>query len=160
MSTIYTDKVRNYFRDNYRCEVLTSTEENKQLIEKFHAMDKGKSLEAYLKQRAWSEDAEGETRVYFIKDNNDEVPLFFSLKCGLLYKPYDYTRLEDSQQQDFVNMMLDALETHNEQLIEDYISSGFYSYDESKRLLKIAKKQYEVKCEGKRKIWFNTIRMI
>ena len=102
VSYIDITKEREYFAKKFRCEVLTSCMDNKTAIQGFGANDLGKNLEQYLKCEAWAIDQEGETRVYIVKDENDQIALFFSIKCGLLYEPYEYERLEPTEQE-FIN---------------------------------------------------------
>ena len=73
------------------------------------ATEEGKELEKFLKDRAWEADSEGETRVYLVKDENGSVVLFFSLKCGLLYKKYQYDELEEDKRE-FVNLLIEAIQ--------------------------------------------------
>lgn len=72
---------RNYFR-KFKCEVLTSRSENKDLISEFISRKADNSLESYIKDedKAWTEDLDGETRVYLVKDESGKIALFFSMK--------------------------------------------------------------------------------
>lgn len=112
------------FYQQYKCEILTSNQINKSLINDFKA-------------DAWREDSEGETKVYLIKDIDNEVALYFSLKCGLLYEPYDYFRLA-SDELDFVNMFIDALKIKDHEAIKNYFESGYYDAEKTDKLYKIA----------------------
>lgn len=135
------------FYQQYKCEILTSNQINKLLINDFKADDLGRSLEEYLKANAWSEDSDGETKVYLIKDIDNEVALYFSLKCGLLYEPYDYFRLA-SDELDFVNMLIDALKIKDHEAINSYIESGYFDAEKTDKLYKIAQERIDIKNEG------------
>lgn len=78
MRCINVGEKREYFR-GFKYEVLTSKLENKKLITEFESKKANNSLEAYItdKSKAWAEDSDGEKRVYLIKDNFDNVALFF-----------------------------------------------------------------------------------
>lgn len=145
MFTIEIDKKRNYFK-KFHFELLTSKEENLQLINEFSATDEGKSLEAYLKEKAWEADFEGETRVYLVKDEEGAVALFFSIKCGLLYKKYQYDELDDDKQE-FVNLLLDAMQQNDNDTLNNYYQSGIYADQEMDKLFKIANSRKELKME-------------
>ncbi len=135
------------FYQQYKCEILTSNQINKLLINDFKADDLGRSLEEYLKANAWSEDSDGETKVYLIKDIDNKVALYFSLKCGLLYEPYDYFRLA-SDELDFVNMLIDALKIKDHEAINSYIESGYFDAEKTDKLYKIAQERIDIKNEG------------
>ena len=65
---------------------MTSKPENKELISGFVSKKVNNTLETYLRDedKAWTEDLDGETRVYLVKDKSVSIALFFSVKCGLL----------------------------------------------------------------------------
>lgn len=48
----------------------------------------------YLQRLAWDEDNEGKTAFYLIKSPDDEVAMFFSLKCGALFDPLEEAAIE------------------------------------------------------------------
>ena len=50
---------------------------------------KGEALVEYLQEFAQQEDKEGTTAFYLIKSPDDEAILFFSLKCGALFRILD-----------------------------------------------------------------------
>lgn len=85
MVTIKTEERRNFFRQ-FKCEQLTSSEINRNLIKTFKSKNENDDLQDYLlnEKRAWADDLDGETRVYLIKDIAGNIACYFSLKCGLL----------------------------------------------------------------------------
>lgn len=85
MSAINSEERRKYFC-GFTCEVLTTNLKNKEKIKEFVSKKANNQLEAYIKDedKAWTEDSDGETRVYLVKDESGEIALFFSIKCGLL----------------------------------------------------------------------------
>lgn len=56
------------------------------MISGFVSKKVNNTLETYLRDedKAWTEDLDGETRVYLVKDKFENIALFFSVKCGLL----------------------------------------------------------------------------
>ena len=80
--------------NTFTCERLTEKEENKSLIVNFEN-ERGRPLVEYLKTYAWQEDREGKTAFYIIKDSDNDVLMFFSLKCGSLFDPIDEASLKD-----------------------------------------------------------------
>lgn len=80
-----TDKQKEII-ESFSCERLSDKQENKELIKNFKS-EKGRSLVRYLQHLAWDEDTEGKTAYYLIKDPDNEIALFFSLKCGALFDP-------------------------------------------------------------------------
>lgn len=67
---------------------LSHEQENKKLLKRFENV-KGRFLVSYLKSLAWDEDVECKTAYYLIKSPDNEIALFFSLKCGALFDPLD-----------------------------------------------------------------------
>ncbi len=148
MLIIITKEDKELYSKEFTCEALTCNIENKILIQNFYANDKGKNLEKYLKECAWEEDIEGETKVYLVKDKNNQIALYFSIKCGLLCEPYEFSSIEDVEQ-DFVNMIVDALERKDNKLVQQYLESGYYDETSAERLYRVAKQKYNVKCENR-----------
>lgn len=79
--------------ESFSCERLSSKKENKELIKKFSS-GKGRSLVGYLQHLAWDEDIECNTAYYLIKSPDNEIAMFFSLKCGALFDPLDENIIE------------------------------------------------------------------
>ena len=74
--------------DSFTCERLSLCQDVKQSVQTFES-EKGALLVGYLKERGEIEDRNGETAFYLIR-NKDKLPLlFFSLKCGSLFSPFN-----------------------------------------------------------------------
>lgn len=149
MRIINIKEKRDYFR-GFRCEVLTSDPDNRELVKKFVSKKARNQLEAYITEdKAWTEDTEGETRVYLIKDKSNEIALFFSIKCGLLIGENPKYRLTEEERQ-FVNLLIEAKEESNEKAREDYYDAGWSLYKERVDVLfEIADKRVESKMEAR-----------
>lgn len=147
MVIINTNDKRGFFQ-NFYPEILTSKQANKQLINDFVATAEGKGLEDYLKNMAWEADSEGETKVYLVKDQDGSIALFFSIKCGLLYKNYQYDELE-SDKLDFVNMLVQAMSQKDNDTLDNYYNSGMYNDQEMDQLFEIAHNRIDLKLEDK-----------
>ncbi|MCM1049429.1 MAG: hypothetical protein NC433_13495 [Clostridiales bacterium] len=139
------DEIKSYFQDNFYVERLTSKAENKNLIKAFEAPKKGIMLEWYLHQKAWNDDLEGETKVYLIKDKNDFLVAFFSIKCGLLYDSHEYEKLKGDELE-FVNLVIEQYEMNlsdKDDIIQAYYVCYEQITDERKdKLLEIAYQRY------------------
>lgn len=72
--------------DELICERLSDNPQNETLIQDFEN-EKGVLIVNYLKQYGLKEDSEGNTAFYIVKTKNDDVLMFFSLKCGELFDP-------------------------------------------------------------------------
>lgn len=98
--------------DNLICERLSSDAINETLIQSFESK-RGSSLVSYFKRLGLKEDIEGTTTYYVIKTRNNEVLMFFSLKCGALYEPL---KDEKKIKQDFQRLLIliQAIENANE----------------------------------------------
>ena len=150
MSIINTAEKRNYFRE-FKCEVLTSTPYNKELVKSFVSKKARNQLELYItsEDKAWAEDTEGETRIYLIKDKSGRIALFFSIKCGLLIGENPKYRLTEDERQ-FVDILIEAKKEGNEKARENYYDAGLSLYGERVDVLfEIADKIVESKMEAK-----------
>ncbi|MEG0963601.1 MAG: hypothetical protein RSF88_12200 [Lachnospiraceae bacterium] len=127
---------------------MTSRDINKEILEQFSAIDIGKSLENYLHEDAWEKDEEGETRVYLVKDDDEKIALFFSIKCGLLYGNPQYDEL-DADKREFVDLLMDAYSSNSQDALADYYATGMYEMVEMNRLFKIAENRAKSKKKNK-----------
>ncbi|MCM1122008.1 MAG: hypothetical protein NC416_05445 [Eubacterium sp.] len=80
--TVKQEKILNGFV----CERLSSNPINIGLMDAF-VSKRGESLVNYLKRNGLSEDQAGETAYYVIKNEQKEIMMFFSIKCGALFDP-------------------------------------------------------------------------
>lgn len=97
--------------DSFRCERLSANAVNEELIKSFTSK-RGSSLVSYFKSFGLQEDAVGKTTYYVIKNAENEVMMFFSLKCGALFDPL----LDENEvKQDFQRLLilLQAIENAN-----------------------------------------------
>ena len=76
------------FLDSFTCERLTKSRENIEAIKAF-TNEKGELIVNYLLQYGENEDAQGLTTYYVVKGPDQEIMMFFSLKCGALFQPLD-----------------------------------------------------------------------
>lgn len=141
--------MKNDFFNAFRCEILTSTDENKVLIKNFKANDKGKALEDYLKNQAWDDTVEGETKVYLVKDKKDQIALFFSIRCGLLCENSSPYKLNDAESK-FVDGVTEAYINDDHKALTSYYDTGsdVFGYKVDK-LFKIAQDRKDIKNEKK-----------
>lgn len=106
----------------------------------------------YLHDKAWTDDLEGETKTYFIKDESGFLVAFFSVKCGLLYDNHEYEKLKGDELE-FVNLLIEQYEMNLEeknQIIQEYYSYYNQIADERKdQLIKIALQRVDVSEENK-----------
>lgn len=100
------EEIKSYFDGHFSVERLTAKAENKDLIKNFKAPKKGFKLGEYLHEKAWTDDLEGETKVYLIKDDEGFLVAFFSIKCGLLYDSHEYEKLKGDELE-FVNLVVE-----------------------------------------------------
>ena len=87
----------------FTCQRLSGEEGNRALIRAFHVDREGTSLEDYLHNQAWDEDQNGENAVYLVKyreegSETEEAALYFSIKCGGLFRVLDEEQLENKVQ--------------------------------------------------------------
>lgn len=80
-------KEQQYALSSLRCERLSSNEANFRLIEDFYNTKNSNIVDA-LQNDAYREDMDGELAYYLVKDKDDDILFFFSLKCGVLYDEF------------------------------------------------------------------------
>lgn len=78
-----TDKQQQLL-DSLICERLSSNEAHLRLVDSFRNF-KNKSLEHTLKNEAYAKDEDGNIAFYLIKDADNHILFYFSIKCGMLY---------------------------------------------------------------------------
>lgn len=88
--------------DSFKCERLSANAVNEELIRSFTSK-RGYSLVSYFKKFGMQEDIAGKTAYYVIKNEQNEVMMFFSLKCGALFDPL---LDEDEVKQDFQRLLI------------------------------------------------------
>ena len=81
--------------ERFSCERLSQRPEHKDLLKNFKN-EKGSPLVDYLNKRAWEEDENGITAYYLVKAPDNQVVMFFSLKCGALFDPLDEAGMKQS----------------------------------------------------------------
>lgn len=72
--------------DELVCERLKDNPNSCDLIQNFQN-EKGTLIVDYLKDYGMQEDSEGKTAFYIVRTKQNEVIMFFSLKCGELFDP-------------------------------------------------------------------------
>lgn len=98
--------------DSLICERLKDNPNSSILIQGFEN-EKGTLIVDYLKQKGLEEDSEGNTAFYIVRTQENEVLMFFSLKCGELFDPlFDVDAIEAGVQERLV--ILQALRNADE----------------------------------------------
>lgn len=93
---------QNNILKSFKCERLSSNAENEELIKSFTSR-RGASLASYFQKFGLHEDEEGKTTYYVIKNEEKDVLMFFSLKCGALFDPL---MDENEVKQDFQRLLI------------------------------------------------------
>lgn len=133
--------------EKFSCERLSSNPENKNLIKNF-VSEKGSLLVDYLHELAWDEDVECKTAYYLVKSPENEIALFFSLKCGALFDPLDEESVEERAKR--LQKLLRAVQEINKngkekelaiQILENFRSGRNITIEQIKRNIKINAQQ-------------------
>lgn len=97
--------------NSFVCERLSSNPINIKLMDHF-VSKRGESLVNYLRKKGLAEDKAGETAYYVIKNEKNDIMMFFSMKCGALFDPL---LDEDVVQKDFQRLitLLQAIKNAN-----------------------------------------------
>ncbi len=150
MGNIKAEEKREYFK-RFTCEILTSNQKNKEMIKAFTSKKANNHLETYItnEDKAWSEDSDGETRVYLVKDESGEIALFFSVKCGLLVGENPKYKLNPAERE-FVNCIVDAKRNNNDAAVEGYYAYGVSEFgDRNDILFEVADRRMDAKNDAK-----------
>lgn len=92
MTNIQQEKLQSF-----HCERLSEKEINFELISDFYNA-KNNSLVETLQNEAFDDDLQNRIAYYVVKDADDHILFFFSLKCGLLYDEFvEGDRLKEMQ---------------------------------------------------------------
>lgn len=145
-------EVREYFK-TFKCEVLTSSEDNKAEIQCFSSEIRNNKLADYLKTAAWDHDIDGVTRVYLIREPSGQIVLFFSLKCGAVFTTNAlddrYSALIDAEKK-FVKDLVNARLNKNDDLYYRYVESSKELFPTNHELLRqIAEHRFRKKNEAR-----------
>lgn len=129
--------------EKFSCERLTSNPENKKLIKDF-VSEKGSSLVDYLHKYACDEDIESKTAYYLIKSSENDIALFFSLKCGALFDSLVEDNVKRKSRK--LQALLEAVRVINKngkekelaiQILENYRSGRDISIEQVKSNIKM-----------------------
>lgn len=88
--------------DDFICERLSADASNEGLIHTF-VSKRGSSLVNYFKKYALEEEQDGKTAYYVIKTRQNEMLMFFSMKCGALF---DAVLDENEVQKDYQRLII------------------------------------------------------
>lgn len=89
-------------KENFKCEKLTDDINNKALIKEFKNT-RNENLEVYLKNKAWGNEKEGSIVHYLVKNSQNEIVLYFSLKCGVVFGAFKNNKqINDKDKKEFI----------------------------------------------------------
>lgn len=80
--------------NSFTCERLTADPLNAERIKKFTS-DRGQGLVKNLQKHGWDSDRKGSIAYYVVKNPENKIVLFFSLKCGVLFDPNSVQNMLD-----------------------------------------------------------------
>ena len=96
------EEQKRYLQDNLELVPLTSSEDNKEHVNSFTAVENGREIARYLRESAWDDDQEHNTKVYLIKDKNtNEIAFYFAMNCGILFSDYRYRDVKSEETEVF-----------------------------------------------------------
>lgn len=137
------EKVKSFF-DAYCCEHISSGT-IQEIIQQFQAPEYGDSLVQYIQGKALNDDNDNEEKVYIVRNEKEQVVFYFSLKCGLLYRPTKRHSLT-TDQEEYVKMLYDAIKVGNKKVLAEYKASGLLG-DNWDMLYQIAENEWLVNRE-------------
>ena len=89
---------KNYLKENVEIEPLRKFDSTKDELYKFKQAAKGSNISSYLRNNAWSDDCERNTKVFLVRDKTSkQIVFYFSLNCGILYEDFLDDKLKDEE---------------------------------------------------------------
>ena len=89
---------KNYLKENLEIEPLRKFDSTKDELYKFKQAAKGSNISSYLRNNAWSDDCERNTKVFLVRDKTSkQIVFYFSLNCGILYEDFLDDKLKDEE---------------------------------------------------------------
>ncbi|MBE5906832.1 MAG: hypothetical protein E7277_08635 [Lachnospiraceae bacterium] len=96
------EEQKKYLSDRLEIESLCASEQNKRQIEEFEQAESGDVIAKYLKEDAWIDDEERNTKVYIVRDKiTKELVYFFAINCGILYSEIESLKLKENEREPF-----------------------------------------------------------
>ncbi|MBP3817975.1 MAG: hypothetical protein J6H31_06680 [Butyrivibrio sp.] len=120
MNLTNLNKAKTFF-DSFKCEHI-SKENIDNIKDNFYPPKYGENLTEYVKSYALNDDNDNEEKVYIVKSKDDDIVFYFSLKCGLLYKP-EKSSLLDEEKEELAKMIFEAIEKDDKNLLSEYKKS-------------------------------------
>lgn len=143
----------NFLQSQFRLELLTADKANEKLLQDFAASKQGKGLEKFLKESAWTEDRNGATKVYLVKDKKGDIVFFFALSAGLLYQAIeDDDYILSEKEREIVKLCIECQLDDTSTLTPDEVFGWYEDEQETfdkEHLMKIINEKMDVKLEAK-----------
>lgn len=96
------EEQKKFLFDRLKTEPLRKAEENKDAIKAFVQATKGEKISSYLKNNAWDDDCDRNTRVFLVRDQKTkEIVFFFAINCGILFSELNIWNLSQDEKVPF-----------------------------------------------------------
>lgn len=101
-SVLTIDEQKEYLHNRLELESLCFSDNNKNDIEQFEQATCGNKIAEYLKNKAWQDDEERNTKVYLVRDKNTkEIVYYFAINCGILYSEKETINPNENEKEVF-----------------------------------------------------------
>lgn len=101
------EEQKKYLDGRLELERLCCSEQNKKEILEFEQAGRVSNIADYLKSSAWKEDEAGDTKVYLVKDKNqNKIVAYFALNCGIIYSDFEGISLKEEEKEPFNRLVL------------------------------------------------------
>lgn len=88
------EEQKKILSERLRMEALCSSEDNLHIIESFQQAEYGDRIARYLKNEAWKDDKERNTKVFLVRDIvSNEIAYYFAINCGIIYSDIEEIKL-------------------------------------------------------------------
>lgn len=113
------NKQKKYLSENLIVESLRMYESNKEEVKEFLQAKCGNVIEEYLRNEAWNDDYDNNTRVFLVRDKKTrKIAYYYALNCGILYKEIDSIEMTNVERE-CVEKLVRAIRKNQEKQINN-----------------------------------------
>ena len=126
-SVLTINEQKEYLHNRLELERLCFSENNKNDIEQFEQTTCGNKIAEYLKNKAWQDDEERNTKVYLVRDKNTkEIVYYFAINCGILYSEKETINPNENEKEVFERYIeASAYEPTGNYKSKMYVGAGY-----------------------------------
>lgn len=132
MKKLSIEGQKSFLFENLRVESLRETESNQEDIKAFVQATKGDNISGYLKNKAWNDDNDRNTKVFLVRDKQTrEIAFYFALNCGILFSELNIWNISPKEKIPFDSYVEAMQKLKNPNLSSEEIEKANDQYNKS-----------------------------